>query len=355
MRYAGMTEPVLSWYRASARMLPWREDPTPYHIWVSEIMLQQTRIEAVKGYYARFLSKLPDVSALASADEETYLKLWEGLGYYNRVRNMHKAAVALSEEMGGRMPETYEELKKLPGIGDYTAAAIASIAFGECVPCVDGNVLRVTKRVEGSREDIAKDAVRKATREDLLALMEAELPEGAAGDFNQGMMEIGEVLCLPNGKPLCEKCPLAERCETCKEGNWEEIPVKSAAKARRIEERTIFLLQAGEKTALAKRAGKGLLAGLWELPGTEGALSKEEALAWLGDHGIEALEIQRVPDAKHIFSHVEWRMRGYLVRCAFETEGENLVWTGRRDREEAYALPSAFDGFRPWLDQTENL
>ncbi|MBQ4472804.1 MAG: A/G-specific adenine glycosylase [Lachnospiraceae bacterium] len=351
MRLAGKTDVLLSWYHEQARSLPWREDPTPYHIWVSEIMLQQTRIEAVRGYYRRFLDKLPDIRALAGADEETYLKLWEGLGYYHRVRNMHKAAVQIEERFGGEMPGTYEELLTIPGIGPYTAAAIASIGFGECVPCVDGNVLRVTKRLSGSMEDISKESVKRRTWEELRTLMEEELPDGAAGDFNQALMELGEVVCVPNGAPHCEVCPLSSCCAVCREGNWAQIPYKAPKKARRIEERTVFVLKCGGRAALRKRPDQGLLAGLWELPAAEGHLAEEEAVFWLRERGLFPEEVRMLPDAKHVFSHVEWRMRAYEARFSETAGPAELLWTTKEEREGGYALASAFDAFRESLDR----
>ena len=348
MELDGLILPLLSWYQENRRSLPWREDPTPYHIWVSEIMLQQTRIEAVKGYYVRFLAALPNIEALSEADEETLLKLWQGLGYYNRVRNLHKAAVQIVAQYDGEMPGRYDELLTLPGIGAYTAGAIASIGFGECVPCVYGNVLRVVKRYEGGFEDIANESVKRDVWQRLKSSMEQTLPEGSAGAFNEALMELGEVICIPNGTPLCEKCPLANQCVAHKKNLWQHLPVKSPKKARRIEERTVFVLRCEESVALRKRNEKGLLAGLWELPQVEGHLSEEEAMIWLRERGLEPVTFAKTDPAKHIFTHVEWHMSGYVVDVE-AMAGEGLVWTKKADREAGYALPSALDGFLSYL------
>ena len=227
------TKLLLDWYDAERRILPWREDPTPYHVWVSEIMLQQTRVEAVKDYYARFLSTLPDVASLAAADEDTYLKLWEGLGYYSRVRNMHKAAVTIMEDYDGEIPSTAKELQKLSGIGEYTAAAIASIAFGEPVSSVDGNLLRVYARRNLYRENIKDPAAKKVAYDYYMERM----PEDRPGDYNQALMDLGATVCLPNGEPECFRCPWADLCEAHKQGVELEVPVVPAKKARRIEQR----------------------------------------------------------------------------------------------------------------------
>lgn len=365
---------LLHWYDYNRRILPWREEPTPYHVWVSEIMLQQTRVEAVRGYYDRFLASLPDVKALAEAEEEVLLKLWEGLGYYNRVRNMQKAARILVEQYGGEMPADYEAIRLLPGIGEYTAGAIASIAFGLPYPAVDGNVLRVLSRITGSEEDIAKDKTKQAVREDLLRVMPIR-----SGDFNQSLMELGATVCLPNGKPLCEQCPVMHLCTAFHEGRETELPVKSGKKERRIEKRTVYLIFCGEKVMLHRREKKGLLAGLWEFPN---ALAEGQ--------GVEADELQamlreeltgRWPDdikvtvtkgkkAKHIFSHIEWHMEGICIQADSEELPERLIafaegLTGKKkapedavfattsELKDRYAVPSAFEAYVKEILMTE--
>jgi len=313
---------LLHWYDYNRRILPWREDPTPYHVWVSEIMLQQTRVEAVRGYYDRFLASLPDVRALAEAEEEVLLKLWEGLGYYNRVRNMQKAAKILVEQYDGEMPADYDAIRLLPGIGEYTAGAISSIAFGLPFPAVDGNVLRVLSRITGSEADIAKEKTKQAVREDLLRVMPKR-----SGDFNQSLMELGATVCLPNGKPLCEQCPVMHLCRAFHEGRENELPVKSGKKERRIEKRTVYLIFCGEKILLHRREKKGLLAGLWEFPnalkegnkagGTVAETTKlREALASELPEGT-TFSVTKGKKAKHIFSHIEWHMEGICIQAEF--------------------------------------
>lgn len=330
--------PLLGWYDQNARILPWRENPEPYWVWVSEIMLQQTRVEAVKPYYERFLTALPDVGALAQAPEEQLLKLWEGLGYYNRVRNLQKAAQVMVEKYNGQVPPSFEALRELPGIGEYTAGAISSIAFNFPVPAVDGNVLRVTSRLKASRDDILDPKVKKRTEQEI-----REIIPSRAGDFNQALMELGATVCVPNGMALCEKCPLSQLCQANQQGIVMELPVKAEKKPRRIEERTVFLLVSGGKAALRKRPKKGLLAGLWELPGTEGSLSPEEAASCLNQWGVPTASLQELGTAKHIFTHVEWRMTAYVAIT--DQKPDSFSWASRQELENGYALPFAFKAF----------
>ena len=334
-------EPLLAWYDKGHRILPWREDPTPYHVWVSEIMLQQTRVEAVKPYYDRFMAMLPDIPSLAHAEEEVLLKLWEGLGYYNRVRNLNKAAQLVMEQYDGRMPDTYEELLKLPGIGSYTAGAIASIAYGRKAPAVDGNVLRVLSRLQLDDRDIMQQSVKKQVEEELLTAMSDKRP----GDCNQALMELGATICLPNGMPKCEKCPWETICLAHREGRELEFPVKSAKKKRIIEEKTVLLIRDENKAALQKRPTKGLLAGMYEFPWLEGKLSKEEVLARVKEAGLSVLHIKPVGESKHIFTHKEWHMTGYAIRVdelSGEKGPENYLYIERREAKERYPIPSAY-------------
>ena len=306
-------QPLIQWYRSQKRDLPWRKAPTAYQVWVSEIMLQQTRVEAVKPFYKRFLESLPTIKDLAEAEEDRLLKLWEGLGYYNRVRNMQRAAQQVMEEHGGVFPREFDAILSLTGIGSYTAGAIASFAFGEAKPAVDGNVLRVVSRLTASREDIAKASVKQWV-EDILTPL---IPREAASDFNQGLIELGAVVCVPNGAPKCEICPLAELCRAHELGIEMELPIKSKAKARRIEKKTILLLQDGNYVAIRKRPGTGLLAGLYEFPNTEGHLTEEETVRYCKSAGLSPLRVRKLEDAKHIFSHVEWHMIGYRIHGFF--------------------------------------
>ena len=328
---------IIDWYAASRRVLPWREEPTPYHVWISEIMLQQTRIEAVLGYYERFLRELPTVEALAAVEEDRLLKLWEGLGYYSRARNLKKAAQLLVEEYGGELPRTAAELKKLPGIGDYTAGAIASIAYGQPEPAVDGNVLRVVARILESGEDIMQPAVRKRIAD----LLRREYPGGEdAALLTEGIMELGETLCIPNGEPRCELCPLHTCCRARLNSTADRYPVKSPPRGRRIEQRTVLLLRCGGRYAIRKRSGKGLLAGLWEFPNEKGAYSAGEIVECLSRQGARLLSCEPCGEARHVFTHVEWHMTGFLADCAAEW-GE-FVWASPKQIAAEYSIPTAF-------------
>ena len=340
---------IIQWYSHSRRALPWRTEPTPYHVWISEIMLQQTRIEAVLGYYARFLEALPTVEALAAVEEDRLLKLWEGLGYYSRARNLKKAAVQLVEQYGGRLPETAEELRRLPGIGDYTAGAIASIAYGQPAPAVDGNVLRVMSRLLASDEDIMAPATRKR----IAGLLQARYPSGEqAALLTEGIMELGETLCIPNGAARCELCPLRHICRACLENSVDRFPVKAAAKARRIERRTVLLLRCRGQFAMRRRENKGLLAGLWEFPGAAGWIAEKELPELLRREGIEITGCRECGEAKHVFTHVEWHMRGYLVECAEQTE--RYRWVSPQEIRKHYSIPTALRYYQRQMEAAEN-
>lgn len=347
-----ITKPLLKWYGENKRVLPWREKKNPYEIWVSEIMLQQTRVEAVKPFYERFMRELPNVAALAVCPEEKLLKLWEGLGYYNRVRNMQKAAQKIMEVYDGVFPADYEALKGLPGIGNYTAGAVASIAFCIPVPAVDGNVLRVMARLREDGEDILKQSVKNRVEAELTEIMPAEDP----GAFNQAMMDLGAMVCLPNSAPKCEVCPLFDQCLAGQHQTWTEYPFKKSAKPRRIEDRTVLLFLDGAHTAVRKRPKKGLLAGLYEFPNFDGVLSEQEALEEAEKFGVTPLHIQALPPYKHIFSHVEWHITGYAIKIAgndVEQEGEEkagLIFADAKTAAERYAIPSAFAEYAKYTD-----
>lgn len=339
-RLRRMAVPLLAWYKENGRDLPWRRDPDPYKVWVSEIMLQQTRIEAVKPYFDRFMKALPDVAALAAVEDDRLMKLWEGLGYYNRARNLKKAADVIVREYGGVMPPQYLELKKLPGIGCYTAGAIASIVFGEDVPAVDGNVLRVLSRILASREDIGKPSVRKKAE----GLLKEVMPAGEAGAFNQGLMELGETVCVPNGGPKCGECPVRQVClarEQCLTG---ELPVKAPPKKRRIEKRTVCIIEHGSQVGLCRREDTGLLASLYELPNMEGHWNEKQILEMFHLKEDQVSSIERLPNAKHIFSHVEWHMAGYRVKMAGELPN-GLIAAEKEELKTIYPLPNAFSRY----------
>ena len=330
---------LLPWYDANGRDLPWRRDVTPYRVWVSEIMLQQTRIEAARGYFLRFMDRLPTVQDLAAAEEETVLKLWEGLGYYSRARNLHKAAKLIVERYGGQLPADANALRALPGIGDYTAGAVASIAFGLPEPAVDGNVLRVCARLTRCSESIGEAKVKAAFRD---ALRE-QYPAGRCGDFTSAVMELGETVCLP-GTPDCEVCPLRGLCLACKAGDPADYPVMPQKRPRRIQPKTVFLLEHEGRIALVKRPDKGLLAGLWEFPNVDGVLDEVEALCRADAWGCAPEGLAPCGEAVHIFTHLEWHMTGWRVRCG--KAPEKFVWTEAPEREAAYPVPSAFRAYK---------
>ncbi len=343
---------LLTWYKNNARKLPWRESPDAYRVWVSEIMLQQTRVEAVKPYYARFLEKYPDVLALADAKEEELLKYWEGLGYYNRVRNMQKAAMQVREKYHGVMPTKYDLLIDLSGIGPYTAGAVASIAGNEPVPAVDGNVLRIMTRLHGDYSNISEASTIKAIREEL----EACMPKNA-GEFNQALMELGAVVCLPNGEPKCEACPWKRTCEARKRDIISELPVKNKAKERKIEERTLILLSGSKGIALCKRPAKGLLAGMYELPSMEGYQSEEEVLTYVKELGYHPLHIKQIEDHVHVFSHKEWHMKAFLLRIdeisdSMKKDKRNdFFFVEAEEIKHGFPLPSAFAPYRKYIEE----
>lgn len=338
MTEAMVTE-LLSWYDAGHRDLPWRRTKDPYRIWLSEIMLQQTRVEAVIPYYERFLQACPDIRALAKASEEVYLKLWEGLGYYSRVRNLHKAACVICEQYGGKMPNNHKALLSLPGIGDYTAGAIASIAFGLPEPAVDGNVLRVCARVNGDFRSIDDPKVKRDFRAQLVEIM----PEGRSGDFNQALMELGATVCIPNGVPRCGDCPILHLCHAFHEKTWDCIPVRTPKKARTTQERTVIVARCGKLVGIRRRADTGLLAQMWELPAYEGKLEPREIRVQLEKDGWRVEKLLSLSPAKHIFTHIEWHMIGYYAELSEPIP--DLVWVTPNELRGAYALPSAFRAF----------
>ena len=330
-----LTEPLLLWYDAHRRALPWRETVTPYRTWVSEIMLQQTRVSAVIPYFERFMAELPTVEALATIPEERLFKLWEGLGYYSRARNLQKAAKLICEQYSGELPQSAAELAKLPGIGAYTAAAIASINFGEPAAAVDGNLLRVAARVSGCGDDVMDAKVRKEFGRRLDAVIDRERP----GAYNQAMMDLGATVCLPNGAPLCESCPARSFCEAYRQGLTEVLPVRGVKKARRAEERTVFLIRCGDALAVHTRPNTGLLASLTEFPNVLGSFDEAGAAITLAQWGLAAKRIEPIGTAKHVFTHIEWQMKGYFAEV--EKKNDDFRWVTREELT-ALAIPTAF-------------
>lgn len=329
MDFAGK---LLDWYAKQARALPWRATTDPYAIWLSEVMLQQTRVAAVLSYYTRWMAALPDIPSLAAVDDARLHKLWEGLGYYSRARNLKRAAIEVMEKHGGKLPASFDSLKTLPGIGEYTAGAIASIAFGEAVPAVDGNVLRVWARLTDDHRDVLDAKTKAAFRADIARV----IPGDAPGPFNAALMELGETLCLPNAKPLCAACPLSADCRAHQAGTAEALPVRAKKKPRRVVVKTVFALLQDGQPAVFQRAEAGLLAGLWQLPEAEGHLSAAQAGECLAAWGAKPSGEWRSYERKHIFTHIEWRMRVYAVAVTMPLPD------GWRWLDDAIPLPVAY-------------
>ncbi len=342
-RLSAAVKALCDWFEDGKRLLPWRTFTTPYRVWISEIMLQQTRIEAVLPYFERFMSELPDVHALAAVDPDRLMKLWEGLGYYSRARNLQKAALQIEERHGGELPADYNALLALAGIGEYTAGAIASIAFGIPVPAVDGNVLRVLARLTGSHDDVMKPSVRKA----MTALAASLLPPNRPASFNQGLMELGERVCLPNTMPRCAECPIAAYCAVAGTEEAATLPIRTPKKPRRMENKTVFVLLTDEsprRVLLHKRPESGLLAGLWELPSVDehGDIPLPLALTTVGER-------QSLTNSRHIFSHIEWHMQGVLQIVKPSAVPETYEFVGLDALLTDHALPTAFRAYSQML------
>lgn len=336
--FAALPGAILPWYADNHRDLPWRADREPYHIWLSEIMLQQTRVEAVKGYYARFLDALPTVADLAVCEDDYLHKLWEGLGYYSRVRNLKKAARLLMASYGGSFPRDYEAIRALPGIGDYTAGAICSIAFDLPTPAVDGNVLRLAARLTDDHRSVDAADVKREIRDALAFIYPAR-----AGDFTQALMELGATVCGPNRPPDCCLCPVKTFCLGCQRGTAPSLPIRAPKREKRREEKTVFILSCNGSYALQKRPARGLLAGLWQFPNVPGPLSTAEALQALPQMGLQPRELRMELSRKHIFTHIQWDMKGIYIEVT--NPGGDFTWlTAEQIRAEA-ALPTAFRQF----------
>lgn len=329
-------QPLIEWFENNKRELPWRLDRDPYHVWISEIMLQQTRIEAVIRYYARFMDALPDVKSLAAVDDDALMKLWEGLGYYSRARNLKKAAQKIMSDFGGRFPNTYADIITLPGIGEYTAGAIASICFDEAVPAVDGNVLRVITRVTADKANVLLPETKKR-----ITAMLKEIMPPQSGAFNEGLMELGENVCLPNGAPSCKSCPIRQYCAAYRENLTDVIPVRVKAIKRRSADKTVFLIRTADgRIAIEKRPDKGLLSGLYQLPNIDGYYSEKELCNILSDWGLRVTQLRHLKDAKHVFTHIDWFMKG--VSVTVEGPNDCFLWVTEDELKSAYPLPTAF-------------
>lgn len=338
---AGIGDPLLCWFEQNRRPLPWRNNPGPYTVWISEIMLQQTRVATVIPYYERFLQLFPTLNDLAQADEELLLKSWEGLGYYSRAKNLKKAAQILCKDFGGVFPSEFDTLVKLPGIGPYTAGAIASIAFGQPVPAVDGNVLRVFSRLCALEQNISAPA----TKKELTRLLALLMPKTKPGAFNEALMELGATICLPGKTPACEKCPIRKLCRAAAENTAHLFPVKDPKKEKEVQNLTVFLLAWQGKFAVCRREPTGLLANLWQLPNAPGHLSKTQSIEHLADF-VKTCGAHALPKTSHLFTHVRWEMRGWHFAVNEVLPGCPFRWETPEAIAEKYAIPSAF---RPYL------
>ena len=340
--------PLLQWFNANKRLLPFRQEPSAYHIWVSEIMLQQTRVAAAIPYYERFIAALPDPAALAACEPDALRKLWQGLGYYNRVNNMQKAARIVCEQYGGDLPADYEALRSLPGIGDYTAGAVASIAFGIPVPAVDGNVLRVFARLYNDDADVMTPAAKKA----FTVRVVDQMPKATPGPYNEALMELGALVCVPNGAPLCGQCPLAESCLARAAGTTAQLPQKAKPKPRKLVPVTLALVESPAGFLVQQRPQKGLLAGLWQpVLWEDEHLLQAEVLARLAALGLDTgtAAPAALPAAKHIFTHIEWLMSGVQLRVPAQSAPAGYVWANREQLRTTYTLPGAFRAYKPLL------
>ena len=333
-----MPERLLPWFARYRRDLPWRRDRAPYHVWLSEIMLQQTRVEAVKGDYRRVLEQQPTIAERAQAEETQLLKLWEGLGYYSRVRNLQKAAKVIQREHGGVFPRDHSAIRALPGIGEYTAGAISSICFDEKTPAVDGNVLRVVSRVLDDHSCTDDGKVKRRISQDLREIYPEE-----AGDFTQALMELGATVCLPKGAPKCESCPMGDLCLARQRGTIEELPVRREKRPRKQQNMTVFLLTCGDRTALRQRPARGLLAGLYEFPHVDGVLSAQEAIRQAEAWGLHPRRLEKLVSRTHVFTHIQWNMTGVRIFC--DRENREFLWADRETVGREIPLPTAFRQF----------
>ena len=332
---ASLPAALLPWYDREKRSLPWRDIVTPYRTWVSEIMLQQTRVQAVLPSFDRFMAAAPDVPDLAELAEDRLLSLWQGLGYYSRARSLHRSARVMVEQYGGCLPDTYTDLIQLPGIGDYTAGAILSIAFGQAIPAVDGNVLRIAARLTACGDNVLDTRTRQHVRDALAAIMPIDRP----GDFNQAMMDLGAAVCLPKN-PICESCPAASLCAARAAGLQSQLPVRAKNTAKPEKDLTVFLLTTPDgRTALRRRPETGLLSGLWEYPNTEGALTETLAAQQLREWGLTPLAWEKRFSDRHIFTHLRWNMTVFRLTVAGDGPPD---WVWASEDRDLYPMPTAF-------------
>ena len=337
-------EKIIRWYKQNKRAFPWRDTGEPYDVWLSEIMLQQTRIPVILERFPEFKRRFPGLFSLANASEDEVLKEWEGLGYYSRARNLKKCAELLVKEYRGVFPKDSSELQKLPGIGPYTAAAIACITAYEKTPLIDGNVLRVISRVSGIRDDVKSTKTVREIRSVLTGLLDTvQIPEDVPA-LSVGIMELGEVVCKPGAGAECAECPLKDLCEANKCGLTDEIPFIPPKKPRLHEDKTVLIISTGEEVLLEKRPGEGLLANMWQPVMTEGHISLEEAREFAENLGLSVKSAQQLPDADHVFSHKEWHMRAYKL-CTNHVTVPGKTWVSK-NRMDKYAIPSAFSAFK---------
>ena len=341
MNRKNFTQTILSWYDQGHRDLPWRRTQDPYRIWISEIMLQQTRAETVVSYYERFLARYPTVQDLASAPEEELLKAWEGLGYYSRARSLQKAAKEIVARYGGQLPADLEKLRALPGIGDYTAGAIASIAFGIPAAAVDGNVERVLCRWDAITDEVGTPAVRRQ----IAARAQALVPRDRPGAFANAMMEMGATMCTPKN-PKCLLCPVREGCMGFAQGIAQELPHKAKKKAQRVENRAVLLVFCENRVLIVKRQEK-LLGGLFVFPDVLEESDPARLCQALEALGIRAAYDEKLGHARHVFTHLIWEMDVHAVVADEMTQVPGGQWVSRQELA-ALPLPTAVKAARQW-------
>lgn len=341
-----IAEKLIKWYEENQRQLPWRKEPTPYHVWISEIMLQQTRIEAVKKHYETFMKELPTIESLAKVDEEKLLKLWEGLGYYSRARNLKKVAILVQEKYEGKMPSSYSELLQLPGIGEYTAGAIASICFQEQVPAIDGNVLRVVARLTANSQDILLPQVKKQITNQVKQILPKQ-----AGKFNQAIMELGETICIPKGNINCNECPIREYCKAYSKQLTSQIPVRNPKVKKKTEEKTVCLLYYQNQIAIRKRKEKGLLQQMYEFPNIPKLESMSSIEEQIQNWGLQLQSIQEIGKVSHIFTHRIWNMDCYIAKV--KSKNTEFIWVEEQELMQKYALPTVFSKILQRKEETK--